>query len=137
MSSSEHQTYKVFSQAFSKALRIKGLSNREFAKMMGKDESQISNWANGVYKPYPRTRDHICEVLGIPIIKNDDGNFEIIYDDDTLAVSSNRVESFIAEYKSRAEQKLPEGNERDLLFSILIDHTELLLEGLRLLKKKD
>ena len=50
-------------------LAEKGLSQKEFAEMLGKRESEVSKWLKGTHNFTLRTLSKISAVLGSPIIQ--------------------------------------------------------------------
>lgn len=45
--------------------------------MIGKDEAQVSHWANDRHTPYKRTQSKICEVLQMEIVEMEKGQWII------------------------------------------------------------
>ncbi len=53
---------KVISQLIKK----RGLTQKDVAKLIGKNPASLSQIINGAYDPNPETLDKICEVLNVP-----------------------------------------------------------------------
>ena len=64
--SREHRNQEVL-QNIKSILQQKGLTQREFAKMLGKKESEISRWFSGKFCVSPMTQAKIEDVLQEPI----------------------------------------------------------------------
>lgn len=71
MSSTSINKFSSFGNALNKALKLKRLSNREFADILGVHESQVSNWINERTIPYKRTQRKITSALGVSILESD------------------------------------------------------------------
>ena len=71
MSSQKAIEYNFFGDALNEALKIKGLTQSEFADLMDIYESQVSRWINNQVVPYKSTISNIEKLISISFIKKD------------------------------------------------------------------
>lgn len=121
----------------------KGLTNREFARMMDKDEGQVSHWVNGVHVPFKRTRKIICEVLQVEIEKLDSDRWAVNLNEERQddnyndivreAASNDRVFELLKEERSRyGIEDIPDTEMGRHLQSALDDAVSLVIKLRRL-----
>jgi len=71
LSSQKAIEYNFFGDALNEALKIKGLTQSEFADLMDIYESQVSRWINNQVVPYKSTISNIEKLISISFIKKD------------------------------------------------------------------
>lgn len=71
MSTNIKKYFKEFGELLDFVLNNKGLSASELAVLIGKDNSQISNWINNKNKPFRKTYQKISKALNLEIVENE------------------------------------------------------------------
>lgn len=80
MSSKNVPSVKIFDKYrffLAAALKLREISQRDLAQMLGVVESQVSRWINSEGKPVKITRQKVCEVLRLQF-KEEPGKFYLI-----------------------------------------------------------
>ena len=65
-------------------LETKGMSQKEFAQLMGKTETEVSRWLSGTHNLTMATICKISAALGKDVIKVADNSYEPIYDSEPM-----------------------------------------------------
>ena len=68
-------------------LESKGMSQKEFAHLMGKTETEVSRWLSGTHNLTMATICKISAALGEDIIRVSSYSYEPVYEPNSLAVA--------------------------------------------------
>lgn len=138
MSNIKVNKFTSFGDALSYSLRVKGLSNKEFSKKLGINNSQISHWLTNRNKPYPNTIKKLSTILGVSI---EEVNNEWIVSQQikpSTATGSGEeqeleraIQGKFAQYEAQLASGATSDADLDLIVSYALKETEALAESLK------
>ncbi|MGM0497529.1 MAG: helix-turn-helix domain-containing protein [Bacteroidota bacterium] len=78
----------ILAARIDEAKRAKGWKNKDLAKMLGKNDSEISKWLSGTHNFTADTLSDLEEVLGIQLLNAKEESKTIVIQQNTITVSS-------------------------------------------------